>query len=117
MMSVSNLTSNIDICLRTNLQTDNLFESQFTVSNRTISRSRRAHAQQFPLKRRATAAAAGSSKCFNEPVQRCEKVRLNPRPVARAVRKRVCRDPADTDADRVREIISLSRDRRDNICM
>ena len=99
--------------IKKTMRTDNLFESQFTVTNHTISRSRRAHAQQAPPKRRATASAsaAGSSKCFNEPVQRCEKVRLNPRPVARAVRKRVCRDPADTDADRVRESYMSQREK------
>ena len=45
---------------------------------------------------------------MNEPVQRCEKVRVNPRPVTRAMRKRVCRAPADTDADRVRESNKIS---------
>jgi len=66
-------------------------------------RSRRAHAQQPPKRR-----AAGNSKCVNEPVQRCEKVRVNPRPVTRAMRKRVCRTPDDTDGDRalVRKLLS-----------
>ena len=46
-------------------------------------------------------ASARNSKCVNEPVQRCAKVRVNPRPVTRTVRKRVCRAPGDTDEDGV----------------
>jgi hypothetical protein len=40
---------------------------------------------------------AGNSNCINEPFQKCEKMKMNPRTVKKQMRKKVCRSPQTED--------------------
>ena len=49
-------------------------------------------------------------QCRMAPRQRCDRRRVNPRPVVREMRKTVCRDPGPADAELMRRLLDEARD-------